>query len=328
MERIHLTSVFATLLALIALTFIAAGASAEVDGVIGADEYPHSLTAANGDMEIHWMVDGDTVQFGLRARTTGWIAIGLEPTQAMKDADMYFGWYAGGTVHVEDAYATGIFGPHPRDIDQGGTFDITDYDVVQDGEWSTFEFRRLLDTGDGKDHKVPASGKLDLIWANGVNDDWNQQHQRRGSATIDTGTGESEVDDRGSRWILHALLMTVGVVLMLYGFTVVRGKKKGWLDRHRLVMTTAAALTGLGLVFGIGMVIQTSGVHLRLPHTWIGLVTLVIIGLTVTVGHIWRAADADRKLRLRPVKQWMGRTTITLIVITMLMGYLTVALGL
>jgi hypothetical protein len=198
---------------------------------------------------------------------------------------------------------------------------------VEEGGWTTFELARLLDTGDDRDNRVPTEGKLKIIWANGANDQWNEQHIRRGSALLDMGTGES-TDTSEARWILHALLMTVGVVLMLYGYTIVRGKKKGWLERHRKVMTVAAVSAGLGLVFGIGMVIQTTGIHLRLPHTWLGAVTLAMAAVTATLGYIWRSSDADRKLKLRPVKIWMGRTTLSLMVLTMVFGILTVALGL
>jgi hypothetical protein len=313
---------------MLAIVSSPSAAEPDQDGVIDVDEYDFHLTAANDDVEIHWMVVDDYINFGVKGRTTGWVAIGLEPTTFMKDADMYFGWVKDGTTFVQDAFSTGMFGPHPPDVDLGGTMDIDSYDVTEDGGWTTFEFRRLLDTGDSKDKMVPAAGKLDIIWANGANDNWNEQHIRRGKATIDTGTGDADVDDGGSEWILHASLMTLGVVLMLYGYTIVRGKQKGWLDRHRKVMTAAAVFAGLGLLFGIGMVIQTTGVHLRLPHTWIGVVTLVSVGITVTLGHVWKRSDADGKLRLRPIKLWMGRTTLTLMVLTMVLGILTVALGL
>ncbi len=237
-------------------------------------------------------------------------------------------WVAGGTVKVEDAYSTGIFGPHPRDTDQGGTFDIAQYGATETGGWTTFEFLRDLDTGDSKDQRVPATGKLDIIWANGANDDWNEQHIRRGKATIDTGTGESDVDEGGAQWIFHASFMTLGVVLMLFGFTIVRGKKKDWQERHRKVMTVAAVSAGIGLLTGVGMVMQTTGVHLRLPHTWIGVVTLAAVAVTVTLGYIWRSSEPKRKKSLRPVKIWMGRTTVTLMVVTMVFGILTVVLGL
>jgi hypothetical protein len=298
------------------------------DGVIEDGEYEHHLTAANDDVEIHWEVTGDYINFGVKGKTTGWVAIGLEPTAVMKDADMYFGWVSGGTVFTQDAYSTGTFGPHPPDTDQGGTNDFDSYGATEDNGWTTFELRRLLDTGDSKDNVVPANGKMKIIWANGANDNWNDQHIRRGSATIDTGTGEAEVDEGFPRWSLHAILMSVGIVLMVYGFTIVRKKDKGWLDRHRKVMTAAAVFSALGLLFGIGMVIQNGGPHLRLPHTWIGAVTLVMVLLTFTEGHAWKRAEPKTKKRIRPIKIWLGRTTLTLMIVTMVLGILTALLGL
>lgn len=315
-------------LAMLAMTPSPSSAQPVQDGVIDDGEYDHRLSTAGGDMEIHWTVANGTVSFGLKGRTTGWVAIGLEPTTIMKDADMYFGWSSGGNARAEDAWSTGNFGPHPRDTDQGGSFDIDGYDVGEASGWTTFEFRRALDTGDGKDRKVPASGKLDIIWATGANDNWNQQHTRRGSATIDTGTGDAEVDEGFPGWSLHAILMTVGVLLMFYGFTLVRKKERGWMEHHRRVMTAAAVLAGLGLLFGMGAVVQGGGPHLRLPHTWIGAVTLFVVTLTLIQGYQYRKATSKKRGRMRNTKIWLGRASLALMVLTMVLGVITVVLGL
>lgn len=303
-------------------------AGGDLDGVISDGEYPFMVTAAGNDLELHWKVEGTTVQFGIKARTNGWVAIGLEPTTIMKDADMYFGWVQGGTPTAVDAWSTGAFGPHPRDTDQGGTHDITSYGATESGGWTTLELLRDLDTGDAKDRRVPAIGKLDVIWAVGVNDDWNEQHSMRGSMTIDMGTGEAQVDEGFPRWSLHAILMLVGVALMFWGFAIVRKKEKGWMDRHRKVMTTAAVFGGLGLLFGIGMVIQSGGPHLRLPHTWLGAVTLAVAMVTLAMGYGYTKVEPKRKKAMRKPKIWMGRITVGLMVATTMLGALTVLLGL
>ncbi|MCK4970326.1 MAG: hypothetical protein KAS77_07360, partial [Thermoplasmata archaeon] len=136
------------LLLLLLLTVAPAAADdpGSIDGVIEDGEYTYNATAAGGDFELHWKVVDDQVQFGVKGKTNGWVAIGLEPTAFMKDADMYFGWFAGGETHANDAYATGNFGPHPKDTDLGGTFDIDEFNVTQSGGWTTFEFIRQLDT--------------------------------------------------------------------------------------------------------------------------------------------------------------------------------------
>ena len=169
---------------------------------------------------------------------------------------------------------------------------------------------------------------MKVIWAAGANDDWNDQHTMRGSATLDMGTGESTVDEGFPRWTLHAGLMVAGLALMLWGFAIIRKKEKGWLDRHRKVMTAAAVFSGLGLVFGIGMVIQSGGPHLRLPHTWIGAVTLVLVLLTVVEGYVWKRSKPATKKRIRPIKIWLGRLTVVLMMVTTVSGALTVQLGL
>ena len=56
------------------------------DGVLGDSEYLGEMKY--GDYEIRWMADGEYAYFGIRARTTGWVSVGFNPSSGMKDADM------------------------------------------------------------------------------------------------------------------------------------------------------------------------------------------------------------------------------------------------
>jgi purine-cytosine permease-like protein len=120
--------------------------------------------------------------------------------------------------------------------------------------------------------------------------------------------------------------MVSGMALMFVGFYIIRNKKKykGWLDLHKKVMAAGALLAGVGLITGITMVMQGSGVHLRVPHTWIGVLTLVFLTVTLVVGFVYIKSPGKRKKKLRPNKIWMGRMTIALMVVALAFGILTV----
>ena len=122
--------------------------------------------------------------------------------------------------------------------------------------------------------------------------------------------------------------MVLGVALMLWGFVIARRKGKGWMKLHHKVMTAAAVSSAIGLGTGIYMVAVGSGVHLRLPHSWIGAVTLVMALVTLSLGLGYLKAKGPRKKKLRTPKIWMGRVTVTLMVATTAMGVLTVLFGL
>ncbi|HWQ22080.1 MAG TPA: stalk domain-containing protein [Clostridia bacterium] len=164
----------------------AGAAQPMVDGVVRTGEYDHSAVLGDGVYTLSWTVSGDIVWFGIRAMTTGWVALGLDPQIGMNRADMLFGWVSGGKATVLDQYSTGTFGPHPDDTSLGGTMDILSSAGTEQAGTTTVELSRRLVTGDTHDKPVPASGSLKLIWAIG-NADGVSPHAAKGSAMIDVG---------------------------------------------------------------------------------------------------------------------------------------------
>ena len=152
------------------------------DGVIKAGEY--SGINSYGDYEIHWRSDGQYIYIGMKARTSGWVAVAIQPGSRMKDADMTFGFIKDGEAMVYDLFSTGDFGPHSPDTELGGTNNILESGGREDGEYTIIEFKRALDTADRYDNKL-SGGKNQIIWAYGSADDLAMKHSRRGYGEID-----------------------------------------------------------------------------------------------------------------------------------------------
>jgi len=151
------------------------------DGVIKVREYYGSSNY--GDYTIHWRSDEQYVYIGMTVKTTGWIAMAVQPGSRMKDADMIFGFVKNGKVEVYDLYSTGNFGPHPPDTELGGTDDILVYGGKEEGGFTTIEFKRLLNTGDKYDISI-SKGVNKIIWAYGSNDSLTVKHSTRGYGEI------------------------------------------------------------------------------------------------------------------------------------------------
>ena len=151
------------------------------DGVITNGEYTGSFQT--GSYELSWKSDGEMVYFGIRVETDGWVSLGIQPGDAMKDADIIIGYVDDGTVEVSDHYSTGTFGPHSPDTEQGGTDDILTSGGATDGDYTVIEFSRLLQTGDDLDNDLTA-GDNQVIWSYGSSDDTGRQHSNRGYETI------------------------------------------------------------------------------------------------------------------------------------------------
>jgi hypothetical protein len=151
------------------------------NGVIDEGEY--AGTAQYGDFQVSWRHDGEFIYMGIRAKTSGFVSVGIQPGRTMKDADIIFGWVEGGAATVMDHHSTGNFGPHSPDTEMGGTEDILESGGSEDGGFTTIEFKRALDTGDTYDN-VWQQGSNKIIYAYGSNDSREFKHSTRGYGEI------------------------------------------------------------------------------------------------------------------------------------------------
>ncbi len=143
------------------------------DGIVGENEYSRSMTLqspcsngySGGSLDISWKNDADYIYMALKGSTLGWISIGFEPTEWMKDADIIIGSAEGANVTVLDEYSTGNYGPHQNDADLGGTYDILEYGGKENGNYTVIEFKRKMNTGDKFDKAFVPGQNVSIIWA-------------------------------------------------------------------------------------------------------------------------------------------------------------------
>ncbi|MFX0091729.1 MAG: DOMON domain-containing protein [Candidatus Hodarchaeota archaeon] len=153
-----------------------------VDGVISDGEYQFELTLGEGDFSLYWRNITDEIYFGIEGQTTGWVALGIDPIVMMENADMIMGFVTNeGQVEILDAYSTGLTGPHPPDIELGGTNDILEYNGTENNGVTTIEVKRKLTTNDQYDKPVPSDRDIKIIWALSIYDDFDRPHIKRGS---------------------------------------------------------------------------------------------------------------------------------------------------
>jgi hypothetical protein len=152
------------------------------DGVVSSGEYTNINTY--GDYEINWTSDEKYVYIGLKVKTNGWVALGIQPGLMMNNADIVLGDVSDGKVAVYDQFSTGNFGPHVSDTELGGTNDILEFGGTEVGGYTTIEFKRALDTGDKYDHPL-LKGVNKIIWAYGSDDQSKIKHVSRGYGELD-----------------------------------------------------------------------------------------------------------------------------------------------
>jgi hypothetical protein len=119
----------------------------------------------------------------MKAKTTGFVALGIQPGSGMMNADIIFGIVKNGQAEIYDMFSTGIWGPHPQDTALGGSADITVFGGTEENGYTTIEFKRTLASRDIYDKSL-VKGNNPIIWAYGYSDDLNLQHSTRGYGAI------------------------------------------------------------------------------------------------------------------------------------------------
>lgn len=165
----------------------------KADGMVAEGEYSQNLVLARGKYTVYWKNDDQFLYMALRGKTTGWVAIGLEPTSRMKDADMVFGWVKEGKATVLDLYSTGSFGPHPPDEELGGTNDLLAVAGKEEIGYTTIEFKRKLNTEDQYDKVFTPGQTINFIWALARTDSFTVKHN------LATGRGKLVLEEERAK---------------------------------------------------------------------------------------------------------------------------------
>lgn len=132
---------------------------------------------------FQWKIENEKIQVILSAPTLGWLAVGFNPSRMMKDANIIMGYVKDGKVYMEDHFGSGNT-RHTRDIDLGGTDDITIIDGSEENDITTLQFSIPLHSWDSNDQKLEKGVEYKIIFAYGKKDDFKSYHKLRTSLMI------------------------------------------------------------------------------------------------------------------------------------------------
>lgn len=159
------------------------------DGIISDGEYSRNMTTtevggAGRSFEVYWKNDAQYLYMAMKSKTLGWIAVGFEPTDWMKDADIVLGYVNDGNVSVQDQYSTGNYGPHVTDTELGGTNDILEYGGRAENGYTVIEFKRKMNTGDKYDKAFVPGQAVPIIWSLADSDSTEVRHVADGKGVM------------------------------------------------------------------------------------------------------------------------------------------------
>lgn len=128
--------------------------------------------------------DDGSISIGIKARTTGWIAIALSPSLQKAGADLWmFTVNDNGTVTAVDSYNPGYSGSHPPDTAYNGKNDLFNVTGSEVNGITTIEFKRNLNTLEPYDVRI-VNGVNSFIWAIGPSDNTFEEHSLLGFGEI------------------------------------------------------------------------------------------------------------------------------------------------
>lgn len=122
----------------------------------------------------------------LSGPTTGWVAVGFDPTSAMLDANIIIGYVASGVPSIRDDYGVASTS-HAADTLLGGSHDLTIDGGTENGGVTEIMFTIPLDSGDQYDKPLSAGSTYPVILARSADgqDDFSAPHAVATTAEIE-----------------------------------------------------------------------------------------------------------------------------------------------
>lgn len=187
MQNTLLTKPAVILAAFIATVFLA-GCGDDTTGPAEGEDGWQTYTLEGYTFE--WLVEDSlsSLRVKITAPTTGWVAVGFDPTSFMSEANLIIGYVDGDTTDIRDDYGTGAV-THDADTNLGGTNDVETILGMESeaNELTMLEFRIPLNSGDQYDKVLEKGNTYLIIFAYGYShaDDYTTQHAWAGSTSIE-----------------------------------------------------------------------------------------------------------------------------------------------
>ncbi len=150
--------------------------------------YQHSASAEQ--ITFAWSIEGDSLHVKLTAKTTGWVGIGFNPTEGMKDANFILGYVKDGKVKLRDDYGSSLR-KHSRDTKDGGQENYTNASGKEENGVTEIAFTIPLNSGDSKDSILKPDDETMVLLAYGAGrDSFIAKHQYHVVLKVTLSTGE------------------------------------------------------------------------------------------------------------------------------------------
>ena len=170
------------LLVLLSVLVVGCGSEASGDNVVQTEGEANSIIV--DDFQLEWEIDGNAVTVTASAPTTGWVAVGFDPSAAMKDANIVIGYVEEDVLYISDEWGSGHIS-HSSDTELGGTDNVTGISGIESNGTTEISFSIPLDSGDSYDTTLIQGSTHKIILAYGPDDADNFQGYHAWAETIE-----------------------------------------------------------------------------------------------------------------------------------------------
>ncbi|MCG8572374.1 MAG: DOMON domain-containing protein [Spirochaetes bacterium] len=139
-------------------------------------------TLESRGISFSWRIVGENLEVIVKAKTTGWLSVGFNPSKRMKDADYIIGYIKKGQVFISDDFGIGLT-MHTADEKVGGKNNIISSSGTEKDGFTEIQFMIPLNSGDKYD-QVIGKGTHKVILAYGLKDDYTSKHVMIGSVEM------------------------------------------------------------------------------------------------------------------------------------------------
>ncbi len=168
------------------ISFFTAAFALAISGTALAVEPQKEVKA--GDMTFKWSIEGNKMHATLRAKTTGWIAVGFNPTKGMKDAMYVLGAEKDGKVKVENHFGTSERAHTPyKELDCKET--VTNTSGKLDGEYTEISFTIPTDANDKCSKPLAMDKDTKVLLAFGSGKKFSLGHPFKATMMVNLKTG-------------------------------------------------------------------------------------------------------------------------------------------
>jgi len=178
---------FIIIFALTFLFFVGCDTVKDEEPLINDNNPPDSSgyrTATAAGVTLKYKKVNENLNCILSAQTEGWVSVGFNSSQAMKDANIIMGYVDNsGNALVRDDWGSSQYS-HESDENLGGTDDVTLIQGSQIGGKTEIEFEIHLNSGDSYDRVLLNGETYPIILARGNSDNFDSQHSDRGYSSV------------------------------------------------------------------------------------------------------------------------------------------------